>query len=67
MNKRILTLLMCLVLCFSLVGPAFADISIGTDGNGNVDIVKPGTPDTPKPPPTRAAGTPARPATPPMT
>ena len=54
MNKRILTLLMCLVLCFSLVGPAFADISIGTDGNGNVDIVKPGTPDTPRPPTTPA-------------
>ena len=47
MNKRILTLLMCLVLCFSLVGPAFADISIGTDGSGNVDIVKPGTPTGP--------------------
>ena len=43
MNKRILTSLMCLVLCFSLVSPAFADISIGTDGSGNVDIVKPDT------------------------
>lgn len=64
MNKRILTLLMCLVLCFSLVGPAFADISIGTDGNGNVDIVKPGTPDTPKPPTNPGGWYPSTPSTP---